>query len=344
MVTVRDVAREAGVSEGTVSNVVNRPHLVTEGTKARVRAVIAELGYAPNARARQLRTGTSRTVGMLVPDMGNPFFIALAKGAERAARAAGLQVMVCTSSRSATAEDEYLAFFAAQRVLGVLVSPVEGTCHPLEKLRRQGIPCVLVDRTVATADSCSVAVDNVAGGRLAVQHLLAAGHRSIAYVAGSDALSQVRDRRTGAITALDEAGLSPAALMDVRTSDMTVSAGRRAGTRLTTLAPRPTAAFCANDLLALGLLQTVLGSAEVQEEIAVVGYDDIEVAAAAAVSLSSVRQPAAELGAQAVRMLIDEASSPRTHEHERIVLQPELVARESPRPASCGAGWRGPRL
>jgi LacI family transcriptional regulator len=329
MVTAKDVARAAGVSEGTVSNVLNRPHLVAERTKATVLAIIAGLGYSPNARARQVRTGTSRTVGLLIPDMGNPFFVALAKGAERAAREAGLQVMVCTSAGSAEEEAEYLSFFAEQHVLGVVVSPVDDPAPALEQLRRQGIPAVLVDRTAEAADACSVTVDNVAGGRLAVQHLVATGHSSVAYVSGPSRLPQVRDRRRGALAALEEAGLPLSALVEIPSPCMDLASGRQAGGALAALPERPTGVFCANDLLAVGLLQTGLNGAVVPQDVAVVGYDDIEIAAAAAVSLSSVRQPAAELGAQALGMLIDHARSPRLHEHHRIVLKPELVVRGS---------------
>lgn len=333
MVGIKDVARQAGVSVGTVSNVINRPDLVSAQTRDRVRAVITRLGYVRSESARHLRAGASRIVALLVLDMGNPFFVDVAKGAERAARAAGLGVMVCNSAQSAAEETEYLTLFAEQRVRGVLVTPVESGSGGLAALRRQQIPFVLVDRVAADADGCSVSVDDVTGGRLAVGHLIAAGHRSVVYVGGPPEIQQVRDRRTGALAALAGAGLPPRALTEVSADRLDVSAGRDAGARLLGLAPRPTAVFCANDLLALGVLQALFAArVRVPEDIALVGYDDIEFAAAAAVPLTSVRQPAVAMGKLAAELLVAEASHDPAHVHRQVVLQPELVVRRSTLP------------
>jgi LacI family transcriptional regulator len=254
----------------------------------------------------------------------------VASGAERAARAAGLGVMVCNSAQSTSEEVEYLSLFAEQRVRGVLVTPADPTGHSLKTLRSQGIPFVLVDRVSADAAVCSVSVDDVVGGRLAAQHLIAAGHRSIVYVGGPPELPQVRDRRAGALAALAEAGLPPEALTEVSAERLDVSAGRDAGARLLGLSPRPTAVFCANDLLALGVLQAVFAArVAVPEQMAIVGYDDIEFAAAAAVPLTSVRQPAVAMGRLAAEMLLEETADAEGHEHRQVVLQPELVVRGS---------------
>lgn len=331
MAGIKDVAREAGVSVGTVSNVLNRPDLVSEETKARVQSVIARLGYVRSESARQLRAGASRIVALLVLDMGNPFFVAVASGAERTARAAGLGVMVCNSAQSVEEELEYLSLFAEQRVRGALVTPADPSGRSLDGLRSQGIPFVLVDRVSADDSVCSVSVDDVAGGRLAVQHLIAAGHQEIVYVGGPSEVPQVRDRRAGAMAALAEAGLPPECLVDVSVERLDVAAGRDAGSRLLGLNHRPTAAFCANDLLALGVLQSVFAAGiSVPDDMAIVGYDDIEFAAAAAVPLTSVRQPAVSIGRLAAEMLMEETAGPRAeHQHRQTVLQPELVVRGS---------------
>jgi LacI family transcriptional regulator len=332
MVGIKDVARQAGVSVGTVSNVINRPDLVSEETRTRVQSVINKLGYIRSESARQLRAGASRIVALLVLDMGNPFFVDVAKGAERTARRAGLGVMVCNSAQSTSEEAEYLALFAEQRVRGALVTPVDPSGRSLDALRRQKIPFVLVDRVSKDAGGCSVSVDDVAGGRLAVQHLLSVGHRSIVYVGGPGELHQVRDRRAGALAALAEAGLPPEALTEVSAERLDVAAGRDAGARLLGLSPRPTAVFCAHDLLALGVLQALFAArVSVPEEIAIVGYDDIEFAAAAAVPLTSVRQPAVAMGRLAAELLLEETAA-EPHEHRQVVLQPELVVRGSSLP------------
>ncbi|WP_326702138.1 LacI family DNA-binding transcriptional regulator [Streptomyces cyaneofuscatus] len=332
-VGIKDVARVAGVSVGTVSNVINRPDAVGPDIRARVLSAIDRLGYVRSESARQLRAGRSRIMGLLVLDMGNPFFVDVARGAERAAREAGLGVMVCNSAQSPGEEAEYLSLFAEQRVRGVLLTPADATGRNIAAFRRHGIPFVLVDRVAEGTTECSVSVDDVAGGALAVRHLVEAGHRSIAYVSGPPGFNQVRDRRTGALAALAEAGLGPEALRELPTDRLDVAAGRDAGARLLGLADRPTAVFCANDLLALGVLQSLFAAGvSVPGDLALVGYDDIEFAAAAAVPLTSVRQPAAAMGALAAGLLLEETGAggdPEAHEHRRVVLQPELVVRRS---------------
>jgi LacI family transcriptional regulator len=247
--------------------------------------------------------------------------------------------MVCTSAQSPAEEAEYVGLFTEQQVRGVLVTPADPTGRSLEPLRRQGIPYVVVDRLVEDAEVCSVSVDDVAGGRLAVEHLIAQGHRRIAYISGPAHLHQIRDRRAGALDAVAAAGLPPQVLHELPTAHMTVADGRDAAARLLGLADRPTAVFCANDLLALGLEQALYAAGvKVPEEVAIVGYDDIEFASAVAVPLTSVRQPAAEMGRLAAQLLLAEAAAAsgagkdeqgHGHEHRSVVLKPELVVRTS---------------
>ncbi|MFB7591666.1 LacI family DNA-binding transcriptional regulator [Streptomyces sp. NPDC056169] len=330
-VGIKDVAREAGVSVGTVSNVINQPDRVSPATLQHVRRVIARLGYVRSESARQLRAGRSRIMALLVLDMGNPFFVDIARGAERAARAAGLVVMVCNSDQNPGDEADYLSLFAEQRVRGVLVTPADPSGANLREFRRHGIPSVLVDRVAGDGGGCSVSVDDVVGGSLAIRHLAAAGHRSFAYVSGPPHLQQIRDRREGALLALAEAGLPASALRELPAERLDVASGRDAGARLLGLSERPTAVFCANDLLALGVLQALYAAGvRVPEDMAIVGYDDIEFAAAATVPLTSVRQPALTLGARAAELLLEETGERADeHRHEHVVLQPELVVRRS---------------
>lgn len=331
MVGIKDVARQAGVSVGTVSNVINRPDLVSEATRERVQAAIDLLGFVRSESARQLRAGRSRIVAMLVLDMTNPFFVAVARGAEREARAAGLGVMLCNSAEDPSEEAEYLSLFAEQRVRGVLVTPADPTGANLASFRRREIPFVLVDRSAPVGDSCSVSVDDVAGGRLAAEHLLDQGHAAFTYVSGPMHLAQCRDRRTGALAALTDRGLPEDALTHLEAPRLDVAAGREAGVRLLGLSRRPTAVFCANDLLAFGVLQAVFAAGvSVPDQLALVGYDDIEFASAAAVPLTSVRQPAERMGRTAAELLLEETGpDAEQHTHQRVVLQPELVVRQS---------------
>ncbi|MET7298570.1 LacI family DNA-binding transcriptional regulator [Embleya sp. NPDC005575] len=334
---IKDVARLAGVSVGTVSNVINNPELVSDDTRVRVRAAIEQLGYVRSETARQLRAGRSRIVAMLVLDLANPFFAEMAKGAERALRDVGLGVMVCNSAGSPAEETDYLSLFAEQRVRGVLVTPADTSGRSVELLRARGIPFVLVDRSLPADQGCSVSVDDVLGGAMAVRHLVSSGHRRIAYVGGPTHLAQVRDRFAGGLDAIRESGLADDALMSIDSDRTDVAAGRDAGARLLGMSPRPTAVFCANDLLALGMLQSLYAAGvRVPHDIALVGYDDIEFAAAAAVPLTSVRRPAARIGRTAAELLLAETdgNADDDHIHQRIVLRPELVVRDSSRSAA----------
>jgi LacI family transcriptional regulator len=339
IVGIKDVARHAGVSVGTVSNVINHPDQVAAETRDRVLAAIDRLGYVRSEAARHLRAGQSRFLAMLVLDMANPFFVQVASGAEQAAREAGVRVMLCDSANDPAQEADYLSLFAEQRVRGVLVTPV-GSGSGLDVLRRQGIPFVLVDRVAPSGQGCSVSVDDVAGGRMAAAHLADHGHRQIGYVSGPMSLAQCRDRRTGALAELTARGLPEDALSHIESGRMDVAAGRDAGRRLLNLSRRPSAVFCANDLLALGVLQALYAAGvSVPGEMAIIGYDDIEFAAAAAVPLSSVRQPSEQMGRIAAGLLLEEAGDdPAGHQHRGVVLEPELIVRDSTGAVDPGLG------
>jgi LacI family transcriptional regulator len=324
------VARHAGVSIATVSNALNRPELLSPATRSRVMSAIDELNYVRSESARQLRAGQSRIIALLVLDMGNPFFVDVARGAEEVARAEGLGVMLCNSAHDARAEELYFSLFAEQRVRGVMVTPADITGGNLTAFRRHGIPYVLVDRLASSHEACSVAVDDVSGGELALRHLIDRGHRRLALVNGPTQLAQCSDRLEGAHKALDDAGLPRSGLSVLETTLLDVASGRDAGARLLGLRSRPTAVFCANDLLALGVLQAMFAAGlRVPDDMAIVGYDDIEFAAAAAVPLTSVRQPAMQMGRTAADMLIRETESDAHHTHTDVVFQPELVVRQS---------------
>jgi LacI family transcriptional regulator len=323
VVSVKDVAERAGVSVGTVSNAMNHPEKVSPDTLERINAVIAELGFTRNDAARQLRDGRSKTIGMVVLDVRNPFFTEVARGAEDAAAEAGLSVTLGNSDDSPEREATYLDLFEQQRVAGVLISPYGDIASRLRRLGERGIRVVLVDR--AGDDSVgSVSVDDVAGGRLAVEHLIAQGRRRIAFVGGPMDIRQIQDRLEGARAAV--AANTGAELEVIETVGATVIAGRAAGQSIVARAVRPDAVFAANDLLAMGVLQAFAlqgAGVRVPHDVALIGYDDIDFAAAAVVPLSSIRQPAQLIGRTAVEMLLSD-EPPR-----QVVFQPELVVRES---------------
>jgi LacI family transcriptional regulator len=243
-----------------------------------------------------------------------------------------MAVIFCNSDGDLTKENAYLELLEEQRVQGVLITPIDDASQRLHRLRDRGVPVVLLDRRSAETDLCSVSVDDRLGGELAMRHLVESGHRRIAFVGGPHRLEQVRDRYDGAVHALTGAGLGEDHLRRYDTPALTVGAGRDAAARILgqLRGSRATAVFCANDLLALGVLQVLTRQqVRVPDDIALVGYDDIEFAAAAAVPLSSVRQPRQRLGQTAAGLLLDEANEPETHTHQQVVFEPELVVRES---------------
>ncbi len=331
-VSIREVAAHAGVSVATVSNVLNRPEIVARPTRDRVNASIRELGFVRNESARQLRAGRSRTIGLVVLDVANPFFTDLARGVEDEANKAGLAVILCNSDEQERKEKRYLELLEEHRVQGVLITPVVGAGSRLSRLQRRGTSVVLVDSRSPSRGHCSVAVDDVLGGDLAVSHLLSAGHEHIAYACGPPAIRQVADRLEGAVHALERAGRRAADLHVIEGGSLNVAGGQKAGAEIAALpaASRPTAVFCANDLIALGVLQEMTRNRiRVPEDIAIVGYDDIDFAAAAAVPLTSVRQPRQQLGRTAARMLLAEAASDEAHQHQQVIFEPELIVRQS---------------
>lgn len=329
-VSVKDVAAAASVSVGTVSNVLNQPSKVAASTVERVMNAIAELGYVRNDAARQLRAGRSRCIGLVVLDVGNPFFAEVARGAEARAAEEGMTVLLGSSDERLDRESAYLDLFQEQRVNGVLVTPATDDLAPLARLRDAGVPVVLVDRETSGGEYLSVAVDDIEGGQLAVSHLLGLGRRRIAFIGGPLATRQVADRLEGARRSVER--VEGASLEVIETPALTVLQGRAAGEALVArdAADRPDAVFAANDLLAVGLLQglSLMADLRVPEDIALIGYDDIDFASATVVPLSSIRQPASLIGYTAVDVLLAELGEGAGHERN-VRFQPELVVRAS---------------
>ncbi|MGO2050736.1 MAG: LacI family DNA-binding transcriptional regulator [Microbacterium sp.] len=330
-VSVRDVAAAASVSVGTVSNVLNQPDKVAPATVERVQAAIEELGFVRNDAARQLRAGRSRSIGMVVLDAGNPFFAAVARGAEERAVQDGLSVLLGNTDEDPARESIYLDLFREQRVNGVLLTPAGAATEAVRYLSRAGIPVVLVDYEDEDSSSCSVAVDDVEGGQLAARHLLEQGRRKLLFLGGPSSLAQVSHRLEGARRAVAE--VPDAVLEVVEMPALTVLNGRAAGEAIAERIPemRPDAIFAANDLLAVGLLQglSILGSVRVPDDIALIGYDDIDFAESTVVPLSSIRQPAELIGRTAVELLLKSIDDPGGAYERRVRFRPELVVRAS---------------
>jgi len=332
---IRDVAEAAGVSVGTVSNALNNPDMVAEGTRLRVEDAVRRLGFVRNASARQLRAGRSSVVGAIVLDVGNPFFTEVARGIEDRLAEDNCVLMLCSSDERPDKELRYLRLLEEQGVRGMLVVPVQYDLDLLDKVRDRGTPVVLLDRTSARMDMCSVAVDDVNGGELAAGHLLEQGHRRLAFVNGSNNIRQCADRRKGVDRALRAAGLDAAdSLLEVTVSTLNADGGESALDQILRAPNPPRAIVCVNDLTALGVLRGLRRRGlRAPEDVAVIGYDDVEFAAMLSTPLSSIRQPKYQLGRTAAELMLAEDGP--DHVHQQILFQPELVIRESSRtPAS----------
>jgi LacI family transcriptional regulator len=330
-VTIREVARLAQVSLGTVSNTLNNPNVVAPRTRARVLEAIEQTGFVRSTAAHQLRVGKSRTVGVVLLDIANPFFGEMVRGAERVLRDKGYVLMVCSSDESAEREHRYLRVLEEHRVDGLLIAPVERDLKTVAALARRGIPTVLLDRDAGSLDLCSVTVDDVRGGELAASHLVDLGHEVIGFVNGPLSIRQCADRLDGARRALRRARRpSRPVLVEIAVSALTVDHGEAAVGPLLAATPRPTAVMCANDLLALGVLRGLTNAGvRVPDEVALVGYDDVAFASMLSPALTSVRQPKSELGASAAELLLEETDERFVHQHRSVRFEPELVVRAS---------------
>lgn len=330
--SISDVARLAGVSLGTVSNVLNAPDRVKAETAARVQQAITSLGFVRNDAARQLKAGKSSAIGLVVLDTTNPFFAELARGAEDGAIDQGFQVLIGNSDHEKIREDSHLKIFQEQRLSGVLLSPVENAISEVQALRDVGTQVVILDQKVSEELCCSVSVDDVAGGQMAVQHLIDQGKRKLAFVGGSLDIHQVADRLTGATMAKEMADQS-VTLETFRAKSQDVISGRLIGNEILKLpeSRRPDGVFAANDLLAVGLLQAFAldNRISIPDDIALIGYDDIDFAATAVVPLSSIKQPAKLIGSTGLELLVDEIENAKSHKHQQVTFHPELIVRAS---------------
>lgn len=326
--SITDVAREAGVAVGTVSNVLNRPHLVAPATRERVEQAIEKLSFVPSGAARQLRAGTITTVGAILLDIRNPFFTEVARGIEDRLTLDDHTLMLASSDDEIDRQARYLRLFEEHGVIGLLVVPVTRDLEPLRQVQRRGVRVVLLDSPPSEPELSSVAVDDEAGGALAGQHLLAQGHRRIVMLNGSHDIPQCADRYAGLCEAVRDAGLDPAEVVsEVQIGSLDAAGGDAAMAGLVGAGTPPEAVFAVNDLVAVGVqrhLRRVGGTALLQRT-ALVGYDDIDIAAELALPLTSVRQPTHEVGYRAAELLLAGPDAPVEH----VVFTPELVVRAS---------------
>jgi len=334
MATIVEVAKRARVSTSTVSHVINRTRFVSDEARARVEAAIAALGYRPNSLARSLRVGQSHTLGLVLPDSANPFFAELGREIEQAAFEAGFSVFLCNTENDPEKERRYLNVLARKQVDGIVVVASDERADALRALARHGAPVLVMDRLRPGLALDSVLADHVGGARLATRHLARLGHRRIGFVGGPSHVSSSIQRLAGHREALEEAGLPFDEALAV-SGDFHPESGRSAAQRLLDLSRPPTAILACNDLMAIGVLRAAAERGRVvPRDLAVVGYDDIELSAFTVPPLTTVAQPKREMGRRSVRLLAGRIRDERLPPQHQL-LPVTLTVRES-----CGARGR----
>jgi LacI family transcriptional regulator len=329
-VTIKDVARVSGVSSMTVSRVINDSERVSPETRRRVEQAIAELGYVPSRLARGLIRQKTGTLALIVPDVANPFFTLVVRGAEDVARRAGYRMILCDTRADLTIEREVIEEMLAHRVEGIVIAPVSDRSKGhLERLARFGVQFVLIDRTVSGIESDVVVGDSAGGARRLVEHLISLGHRRIGFVTEADDVSTARDRREGYEAALAAAGLPLDPNLIVRlTADP--AGGFDGMRRLLELEEPPTAVFTVNNLVALGAIEAVRARGlEVPDDVAVVCFDDIEYASRLYPFLTVMAQPAETLGTLGTQLLVERIEDRAPKQRRVVVLPAQFVVRKS---------------
>lgn len=331
MPTIRDVAKEAGVSISTVSRVLNNEDIVNEETKKKVLEATEKLNYSPNLMARSLITKSTRLLGLIVPDITNPFFPELAKGVEITAHYYGYNVILCNTEANIQSENKYVEMLLQHRIDGLIFMVFSKELEAqLKKLRPQ-LPIVLGELPSNDTRFDAVYTDNVLGARLAVKHLISLGHQRIAIVTGPLWLKSSQDKLQGYRNALLESILNYDPEL-VRESNSRLEGGYEAINQLMELPEhqRPTAVVFGNDLMAIGAMKALdeIG-VKIPDDMAVVGYDDIPLASYSHPPLTTIAQPKFELGRLTLELLLDKIEQKKVMDYEHIVLEPRLVIRES---------------
>lgn len=335
--TLADVARAAGVSLATVSHVINETRFVSDGTKQRVLQAIEDLHYEVNSVAQSLKRNRTQVIGLIISDITNPYFTSLVRGVEDVAQRAGFSVILCNTDEDPEKELRNLQVLRRKRVDGVLMAPTGVRHDYLNRLIESSFPIVCFDRVLPDVPCDSVLLDNVSGAFQAVRHLIGLGHRRIGIITGLGRVGTSSDRLTGYRRALKDSGIAEEPAL-VREGNFRLDGGYAQALELLALPNPPTAIFSTNNLMTLGALAALQSRGiRVPQDVAVVGFDDFEWAVILQPRLTTVAQPTYEIGKTATELLIERVEHRTADEPRRIILQPQLVIRES-----CGSGSQLP--
>jgi len=328
--TLHEVGIRAGVSAMTVSRVVNGRGGVDMETRRRVEEAIQALDYVPNRIARGLISQKTQTIGLIVPDVVNPFFAPVVRGAESAARKAGYRVLLCNSEGDLRLEREYIEDLVAHRVEGLMLAPASDRSRSsILSLLRGGFPLVLIDRALPDADCDLIVSDNANGARRLIEHLIGIGHKEIAHVTDAEDTSTGRERLRGYRDALDAAGIPFQSELVVRTTVDRIG-GYRAAQEILTRDSLPTAIFAVNNMTAVGTMEALRERGlSVPRDMGLVCFDDVEHLAVLSPFLTVIDQPAETFGSLGAQLLLERMTGKASSRPRRIILQTDLIVRES---------------
>ena len=327
--TVSDVAKRAGVSTMTVSRVINNSGYISQETRERVEKAIAELGYVPNALARSFRSKQTCLLALVLPDITNPFWTTIARGVEDTASRNGFHVILCNTDESPEKEANYINVLLQRRVDGIIIAPTTNDKNRFLMLKRQALPCVLLDRRVDGFKCDTVVSNGCEGAKKLTQHLLRLGYRRIAIVSGPLTISTAQERVEGYAQALQENQVPIDESLIVRDTYQQDS-GYESVKQLLKQERRPEAIFAGNNFIAVGALHAIreLGL-RIPEDVALVGFDDIPQGSLISPALTVVSQPAYEMGVAAADSLISRLSGKYRGKPRDIVVATSIIIRES---------------
>ena len=333
MSTIKDVAKRAGVAISTVSAVINRSAPVSEETIAKVEAAVAEIGYTPHGAAQSLRSGRSRLIGLVVPNIANPHFAAVAREVENVCLSAGYTTVVYSTGQDAERESQVLKMMRQQRVAGLIVIPTRSdTAHGAALVNQIHVPTVLLDMYVEGLPYDVIKTDNVEAGRLATEHLLGLGHRRIAIIVGIPGLATSDDRYGGYLKAFADRGLDVDKSLMLR-GEFDRDTAHAAAVKLLKRKDRPTAIVTISNMMTVGLLFAIRElDLRIPSDVSVVGIDDLEFAELLEPKPTAVTTPILAMARRSIQKLLEQLSGKQTTVGNWEVYQPGLLVRQSTSP------------
>lgn len=326
--TIKDVAKAANVSIATVSHVINETRYVEDETKQRVLLALKQLDYRPNIVARSMRNGKTCTIGLVVPDVSNLFFSEIARRIENYGFEKGYSVILCNSDNNLKKESQYFDILLAKSVDGVIFMPTGNEINSFDDYILKNIPIVVADRNYYGDTVDTVMIDNEYGGWLATNHLIECGCKKIACITGPDFVESGIQRVEGYQRALHEAGIAEVPSLIVH-GDFSMQSGYKAMDALITAGKEIDSVFVLNDMMAIGAMACIRAHGRsIPEDIAVIGFDNIELAASMYPSLSTIAQPMEEIAASLVNILLERKKYPNLST-KRMVFHPSLIVRNT---------------